>query len=195
VVEIGIDDFSAKVLCDNHNSSLSVLDTAAGLAFSTIEALARDSTGVVTAGGGTNSFYISSGLDMERWMIKVYCGLVAAKKIRSISGQIVQRSVLGPLFLESLLGTNSLPEPLGLHLHTFIGQELKAGGLSFGTIQLTDGSDEVGGLMLSLGFMNFVLVTSECYGEAFDNPNWYRHQSLAWNVRQGKTRVAYLFTY
>jgi len=132
---------------------------------------------------------------MERWMIKVYCGLVAAKKIRGISGQIVQRNVLGLHLLKSLLGADYLPEPLGLYVHRFVGQELRASGLSFGTIQLTDGSDEVGGLMLSLGLMSFVLVTSQRYGRAFNNPNWHRHQSLAWNVKQGKTRVAYLFTY
>jgi hypothetical protein len=67
--------------------------------------------------------------------------------------------------------------------------------LSFGTIQLTDGSDSVGGFMLSLGVMNFVLVTSPKYGQAFQDQNWHRHQALAWNVHQGRIRIGYLFTY
>ncbi|MGA3194072.1 MAG: hypothetical protein ABSD39_03640 [Terriglobales bacterium] len=41
-VEIGIDDFVAKVLCDTHNGALGPLDAAAGLAFSAIEALVKD---------------------------------------------------------------------------------------------------------------------------------------------------------
>lgn len=195
-IEIGIDDFCAKVLCDNHNCSLSALDTAAGLAFSTIEALATDC--VNTAGlwrGHRSSFHISSGIDIERWMIKVYCGLVAAKKIRSLSGQVLDRAGLPPCLLNSLVGTDSLRSPLGLYMRTFVGQQLRPGGLSFGTIQLTDSPDEVGGLILSLGLMSFVLVTSNRYNQVFHDPNWHRHQSLAWNIRQGAVRLAYLFTY
>ncbi len=191
-VDISIDDFCAKVLCDNHNLSLSVLDAAAGLAFSTIEALARD---VANLGRGQKSFHVSSGIDIERWMIKVYCGLVAAKKIRSASGKTVPRNALEPYLLDSLIGTTSLSTPLGLYMHTFVGQELRPGGLSFGTIKLTDGSDEVGGLILSMGLMSFVLVISPRYGQSFHDPHWRRHQTLAWNVRQGAARVAYLFTY
>jgi hypothetical protein len=192
---MGIDDFCAKVLCDNHNSTLSVLDTAAGLAFSTIEALARESMGIASLGRRQTFSHLSSGIDIERWMIKVYCGLLAAKKIRSASGQTVQRNALEPRLLKSLLGTDSLPSPLGLYQHIFVGQQLKPGSLSFGTIQLTDSSDEVGGLMLSLGVMNFVLVISPRYGQTFHDPNWHRHQSLVWNIRQGDVKAAYLFTY
>ena len=191
--EIGVGAFSSKVLCDNHNSALSILDTAAGLAFSTIKSLAADLVRSATA-PAVKSFYIASGLDMERWLLKVYCGLVAAEKIRSLSGNVLQRDPLEPYFLQALMGNASLCAPLGLHTHTFAGQKLEAGRLSFGTIKLTDGSDEIGGLMLSLGVMNFVLVTSPKFGLAF-TANWYRHQTLAWNVRQGESRLAFLFTY
>lgn len=192
-IEIGIDSFSAKVLCDKHNASLSVLDTAANQAFSTIEVLGRDSESA-TSGDRVTSFHLSSGLDIERWMIKVYCGLVAAKKIRSRSGRTLQRSDLDPCLLSCLLGVCSLLDPIGLYVETSVGQQLKTGAMSFGTIQLPDGSDEVGGLILSLSLMTFVLVTSPRYEHAFQNPNWHRHQSLAWNVRQGNARVGYLFT-
>lgn len=193
-VEISIDAFSAKVLCDNHNSALSALDTSAGLALTTIDALGMDIERVAT-GEPFRSFYISSGIDLERWMIKVYCGLVAAGKIRGQSGDVVGLESLSRNLLDSLIGTASLPQPLGLYMHTFVGQQRRSRGLSFGTIKLTDGSDGVGGLILSLGPINVVLVTSPLYGEAFSDPNWYRHQPLAWNVRQYGSRIAYLFTY
>lgn len=194
-VEIGVDDFVAKVLCDAHNSALGPLDAAAGLVFSTIEALVKDIARIVDEKTALESFHISSGLDIERWMIKVYCGLVAAGKIRGSSGQILQRSALPSYLLDALLGNCSLPSPLGLYQNTFVGQTLKLGGLTFGTIKLTDGSDEVGGLMLSLGPMNFVLITSMAYGRVFNEPSWYRHQTLVWNVKQGSSRIAYLLTY
>lgn len=193
-VEIGVDDFVAKVLCDTHNRALGPLDAAAGLVFSTIEALVKDIARVAEK-TALDSFHISSGLDIERWMIKVYCGLVAAGKIRSSSGQILQRSALSSYLLDALVGNCPLPSPLGLYQNTFVGQTLKLGGLTFSTIKLTDGSDGVGGLMLSLGPMNFVLITSMAYGRAFSEPNWYRHQTLVWNVKQGNSRVAYLLTY
>jgi hypothetical protein len=125
----------------------------------------------------------------------VFCGLVAAGRIRGSSGQTLELSDLPSCFLDALLGNTFSPSPLGLYQNTFVGQILNLGGLSFGTIKLTDGSDAVGGLLLSLGPMNFVLITSMAYGQAFREPNWYRHQTLAWNVKQGNSRVAYLLTY
>lgn len=194
-VEIGNDAFSAKVLCDAHNSALSPLDDAAGLAFSAIEDLCRDLMRMGEARKPFHSFYVSSGIDIERWMVKVYSGLVAAGKIRGASGSKVPRDDLHPCLLESLMGSSTLDSPLGLYHHAFVSQERRSGGFSFGTIQLTDGSDAVGGLMLSLGIMNLVLVLSEKFGQTFNNPNWYRHPSLLFNVRHSGCRVAYLFTY
>jgi hypothetical protein len=195
-VEIGVDDFVARVLCDTHNGALGPLDSAAGLAFSTIEALVKDITGIAAEKSvALESFHISSGLDIERWMIKVFCGLVAAGKIRASSGQTLRLSDLPSCLQDALLGNTLLPSPLGLYQNTFVGQTLNLGGLSFGTIKLTDGSDAVGGLLLSLGPMNFVLITSMAYGQAFSEPNWYRHQTLAWNVKQGSSRLSYLLTY
>jgi hypothetical protein len=194
-LKIGIDAFASKVLCDHHNSALSSLDTVAGLAFARIESLTADALRSATARDATRSLYIVSGIDIERWLLKVYCGLVAAKKIRTQSGAILLEDPLQTYLLSSLMGYASLCSPLGLHIHSFPGQQLQSGRISFSTIMLTDGSDQVGGLMLSLGLINFVLITSPKFGETFTEPNWYRHQALAWNVRQGRTRLAFLFTY
>jgi hypothetical protein len=128
-------------------------------------------------------------------MLKVYCGLIAAGKIRTLSGNILLSDPLEPWLLQALMGKVSLCAPLGLHIHSFTGQRLESRRISFGTIKLTDGSDEVGGLMLSLGVMNFVLITSPKFGSAFTEPNWYRHQTLAWNIKREKSRLAFLFTY
>jgi hypothetical protein len=194
-VEIGIDAFSAKVLCDAHNSALSVLDDEAGLAFTNIEDFAHDLAGLATARKASHTFYLSSGIDIERWMAKVYCGLVAAGKIRGISGTTVERETIPPCLLDALMGRGTLTAPLGLYYHCFVGQRRKPGGFTFATIQLTDGSDAVGGLMLSLGVMNFVLVTSESYGRVFEEPSWYRHPTFLFNVRQSGSRAAYILTY
>ena len=195
-VEIGIDAFTAKVLCDVHNPALSPLDTAAGVAFSTIEALIKDIAKTADPAAAIRSFHLSSGVDMERWLIKVYCGLVAAEKIRGATGKILQRNALPSYFFDALLGTSSLPSPLGLYQHTFVGQKRRLGaGIDIGTIQLTDGSGDVGGLLLNLGPINLILVTSTAFGQSFKEPNWYRHPTFLLNVRQGSCRIAYLLTY
>ena len=143
-----------------------------------------------------HAFYLSSGLDLERWMVKVYCGLVAAKKIRGQAGKITERSDLEPHLLPALFGTKPLPPPLGLYVQSFVGQKLVQGTLiPFGTIKLFDGSDEVGGLVLTLGVINFVLITSLKFGRDFKESKWYRHQTRAFNIRDGRTRLGYLFTF
>jgi len=192
-VEIGIDGFSSKVLCDNHNSVLSPLDSAAGAAFERIEELTKDLI-LADKGYTLNSFHVVSGIDIERWMIKVFCGLMAAGKIRSNSDRIEQLSSLPHELLEALMGVTLLQPPLGLYMHAFVGQ-IRKSGLSFGTIQLTDGSDQVGGLLLSLGVMNLVLVTSQRYAQTFNEPSWFRHQTLAWNAKHKGSRIRILFTY
>ena len=193
-VEIGIDGFSSKVLCDNHNSALSPLDTAAGLAFERIEELTKDMVTNHVKGFRLNSFHVVSGIDIERWMIKVFCGLVAACKIRSKSGRVVELNSLPHALLEALIGSTILEPPLGLYMHTFVGQ-IRKSGLSFGTVKLTDGSDEVGGLLLSLGILNLVLVTSYRYNQTFTDPSWHRHQTLTFNINQNGSRFRFLFTY
>lgn len=193
-VEIGMDSFVSKVLCTIHNSALSPLDKAAGAAFQRIEELTKDMVSVLEKGYNLNSFHVASGIDLERWMIKVFCGLVAARKIRSASGCIVQPSCLPPELLEALMGATILKSPLGLYMHSFPGQ-IRKSGLSFGTIMLSDGSDQVGGLILSLGIINVVLVTSHRYAQTFNEPSWYRHQTLVYNIKHESSRLRFLFTY
>jgi hypothetical protein len=195
-VEIGINDFAANVLCDVHNRALSPLDAAAGVAFSTIEALTRDIARLADPAPALRSFHLSSGMDIERWLIKVYCGLVAAEKIRGLSGKVLERSSLPSYLFDALLGTSSLPGPLGLYQYTFVGQQRKLwAGFDIGTIQLTDGSDDVGGLLLNLGPINLILVTSTAFGQSFKEPNWHWHPTFLFNIKQGNCRIAYLLTY
>jgi len=124
----------------------------------------------------------------------VFCGLVAAGKIRSASGRIVQPSSLPHELLEALMGATLLEPPIGLYMHSYVGQ-IRKSGLSFGTIKLTDGSDQVGGLLLSLGVMNLVLITSQRYTQTFNEPSWYRHQTLAFDAKHKGSRIRFLFTY
>lgn len=194
-VEIGIDSFSAKVLCDKHNNALSPLDSAAGRAFERFDCLSKEIIGTLQRNERHQNLHLVSGVDFERWMIKVYCGLVAAGKIKSASGKPIGKNDVPEVFYQSLIAPVILPSPLGLYMHSYAGQQRQTSGLSFGTIKITDGSDGVGGLMLSLGMMNFVLIASTDFGVGFSESTWYRHQEVAANIRQRGSRLALLFTY
>src|SRR6266704_1523381 len=109
------------------------------------------------------------------------CAIITTQSCHHLTLRLVQPDSLPHVLLEALMGTTLLQPPLGLYMHTFVGQIRTSGRISFGTIQLTDGSDQVGGLLLSLGMMNLVLVTSQRYTQTFNEPSWYRHQTLSFN--------------
>jgi len=194
-VAVAVDSFSAKVLCDAHNSALSELDTSAGTAFTAIQNLYQDMLRAENPKEYLKTFYLASGIDLERWLIKVLCGLVAAGKFRTASKRTVVFDELHPSLLRALIGTQDLREPLGLYHHAFAGQERRSGGFSFAPIHILDGSDKMGGLILSLGLMNLVLVTADTYGKTFYDPNWYRRPSGLFDGRKGKSRFRFNLTY
>lgn len=192
---IGIDAFTAKVLCDRHNSALSPLDTVAGVAF---DAIGRTFCNLVELNSGAShvcSLALASRLDLERWLVKVFYGLVAAGKIKGAGGRVTNLSEIHPALLKTLLDGEDLPTPLGIYLNYFVGQDLRHGQVTFGTIHILDGSDDVGGLILHLGGLSLVLITSMKFGTSFTQPNWMPNPSLAINVHQGRNRVVLLLTH
>lgn len=202
-VEIGVDAFSSKVLCNEHNSALTDLDDAAGRAFSGIEALAYSLVDwqkrqlytfqLPYEQTSQNQFHLASGIDLERWLIKVYCGLVAAGRVRAASGRTIPLTEIDEYLLHALIGSVTLCPPLGLYTpNAFIGQQLRATTFSLAPIQATDGSDEVGGLVFSLGMLNLVLVATQKFGEAFAG---WRHPGPILNLNHGASKFGFLFTY
>ena len=103
--------FVAKVLCDTHNGALGPLDAAAGLAFSAIEALVKDVKKIADEKKALESFHISSGLDIERWMIKVFCGLVAAGRIRGSSWTDIATERSSVVFSGCAIGEHLFTQP------------------------------------------------------------------------------------
>ncbi|MCK1577795.1 hypothetical protein [Bradyrhizobium sp. 174] len=190
-LEIGIDSFTAKVLCDNHNSLLSDLDTAAGRAFSDLEKAVPD----LASDANASRLILNSGIDLERWLTKVYCGLTAAGAIRGQSGEIKATATISHL-LRSVAGLELLPKPLGLYFHHEPGLKLTASSMKFGTLKLTDGSDDVGGLILSLGLMSLVLVASTkyCPGGFYDS-NWHRHVITPIKINNRLKKVFWVCTF
>ena len=68
---IGIQSLQSKILCETHNSGLSVLDSVAGRLFCTLDAADKNPMSLPIV----SQF---DGPSVERWFIKVLCGLTAA---------------------------------------------------------------------------------------------------------------------
>ncbi|MFQ5853650.1 MAG: SEC-C metal-binding domain-containing protein [Candidatus Binatia bacterium] len=65
---------SSRVLCERHNSALSPLDVIAVRLFQ-----AFDEEGA--AGSGQQLLYLFSGHDLERWLLKILCGITCSKNL------------------------------------------------------------------------------------------------------------------
>lgn len=64
----------SRILCERHNSALSPLDAIAVRLFQ-----AFDETGA--AGSGQQLLYLFSGHDIERWLLKILCGMAYSKNL------------------------------------------------------------------------------------------------------------------
>jgi|GEM_PF-6248237 hypothetical protein len=73
--EIGINSMTANILCKRHNNALSSLDTEAGKLFKCIKDIILETT--------KQKFYSFNGYDIERWLIKLFLGLLSSKNTTS----------------------------------------------------------------------------------------------------------------
>jgi hypothetical protein len=77
-----------KVLCERHNHALSRLDATAGATFAALRRYQQDLNDEVDPRG--SEFFLASGEELERWLLKMLWGVTAAKMIVS-RGQPVSR--------------------------------------------------------------------------------------------------------
>lgn len=108
--EIGIDGFSAKVLCERHNSALSKLDQVGGRFVGALtRALERRIEGVAT-----DFHRLFNGANVQRWMLKVLCGLNAAGRVSRDRHRTPWHLPLR--WLDVLLGDAAFSRGTGLYL-------------------------------------------------------------------------------
>ncbi len=104
---------TAKILCTNHNTALSGLDTCAGRLFRILSSIGENfrSTSV-----GHRHEYLS-GEEFERWSIKLLCGSIAAGQVRPPGGGAdeLSREVPEP-WIRFLFGIDALHSPMGLYI-------------------------------------------------------------------------------
>jgi hypothetical protein len=103
---------ASNVLCRNHNSALSGLDAFALRLVGAIVAIWRDMT--TRRRRRPPALYLFNGEDLERWMLKCLCGLVASGT-GNVDGLVDARRWRPPRWwLECLFGLAGLPRDYGL---------------------------------------------------------------------------------
>src|SRR5262249_13686733 len=109
---------ACKMLCDRHNPALSPLDA---IALRLFHAFNEDAA----PGSGRRLVYLFSGHDVERWLLKLLCGLACSGNLLSGSGIDVS---IPRQWLEILFGYTSFPDGQGLYVckdpgHRFEGPQ------------------------------------------------------------------------
>ncbi|HKQ61378.1 MAG TPA: hypothetical protein VJS92_08790 [Candidatus Polarisedimenticolaceae bacterium] len=92
----------SNVLCTRHNQALSPLDELARKFFA------------FALGQVRHQFLIIQGRELERWMLKLMCGLIATGPGQTPSGAIIAGTEPPLPALETLFGSLPLPEQWGL---------------------------------------------------------------------------------
>lgn len=103
------------MLCARHNSALSPLD---GIAVGLFRAF--DEKGA--AGSGKQLLYLFSGHDLERWLLKILCGVTRSKNW-TLDGQ--PDLSIPRYWLEILFGEVQFPDEQGLYVCKSIGHRFE----------------------------------------------------------------------
>jgi hypothetical protein len=106
---------ASRILCERHNSALSPLDAiAVGLLGAFNESGA--------AGSGRQLLHLFSGHDLERWLLKILCGLVYSRNLLIGDGAEVS---IPKQWLQIMFGSADFPEGLGLYVCTLPGHRFE----------------------------------------------------------------------
>jgi len=97
---------ASRVLCERHNSALSILDAIAVRLFQ-----AFDEEGA--AGSSQQLIYLFSGHDLERWLLKILCGITCSK---NVSLEVEADLSIPEYWLRILFGELQFPDEQGLYV-------------------------------------------------------------------------------
>ena len=147
--DIGIEALAAKMLCVRHNSSLSPLDTV-GMDF--VTALKRYFDAAMAGQEFDAEIVEVDGFLFERWLLKVFCGVL------SLSKQDIPEQ-----WVKVLFGLEPFPDNSGMHL---FGQQGKSSWFFqlVRVISVRDRNGNLAGAKFGLAGLAFLL--------AFGKPNF-----------------------
>lgn len=112
--QVGINALTARILCGRHNSKLSVLDTDAGRFFEKLESVRLDISRRSLSTKITVAYF--SGETLERWMLKVFCGIFFGKIAAAENGRLIDTHTINRKLLFRALLENIWEPECGLYI-------------------------------------------------------------------------------
>lgn len=152
--QVGLSSLVAKILCQHHNSCLGSLDSEGGRFFA---ALRDFDAGLHDHPLHSASEAIFAGEDIERWLLKCLCGLLASGSLRTSLHELPYH------WMELLFLGTQWPDDAGLYFTFREGRRFHA-SQSLESSLLLDETGSVRGLTLFVAGFGFSLVLAK--------PNW-----------------------
>lgn len=170
VQRIAPNSLTSQVLCKWHNNVLSPLDTIGGNFFQAFQQIHYELQHHSTP----RRYYLFNGHDIERWMLKTLCGIIASGNANNVS-----KNTKPPIeYLTCLFQGKKLPFTWGLYLLTYEGKQAASGGIKLEVI-----ADEIvhGLLMEFLAFRFFLAVhiipeKTGLFAKSFNRPDFLYFQ-------------------
>ncbi|MFC7049220.1 hypothetical protein [Emcibacter nanhaiensis] len=181
--KIGIASLQSKILCERHNSSLSEMDSVAGKLFSTLDNIDKSPSTVQAA-------TLIDGRLVERWLLKVVCGLIAGPKIGN--------GVVAKEWKKILVG-GQWPEGWGLYLPVQLGSQIFSTELYLETL-VNPETNEILCCKFKIAGVGFNLLLGRpddpasfgLYrprGIIFDIPNMEKRVELDWDIENNNAVI------
>jgi len=173
---------ASKVLCDRHNSALTNLDS---ISLRIFQSLDEDNV----TGSGHTLLYLFNGYDIERWLLKILCGVVKAESTR------LQEEIdisIQDYWLKILFAGERFPDNQGLYICKSIGHKFE-GQRGLG-MRLIVGSGKLAGIGLYVCGYELILSMTEFPNRKFDDREFiYRPMEIYSSARDFEKSV--LFTW
>lgn len=149
--EVSINSLTGKILCSRHNHALSPLDATA-IKFFEFFTKPWD--------GDKDEILLLSGAELERWMLKMLCGIVASGN--ATFGKTTGKWQPPQNWLRILYGTDKIEAPAGLHCITGEYREVTE------LVQIvpisSPSSEELIGLSIVISGIGFIFSMEEIEG-------------------------------
>lgn len=142
--------FASKMMCERHNLALCSIDAVAVRLFKTLRSI--DGRFRPDLHRYYDEFHLFSGVDVERWMLKALCGMVASR--HAAKNGVPFDPVPEQRWVDALFGDTSLPAGAGLY-YGRPGRVVHAGNHVGMRVLEHDG--KIAGLTVDLGGFGFVL--------------------------------------
>lgn len=129
----------SNVLCKGHNSRLSELDARMALLGDQVLQLGEE----LVRGDPSPWLFAIHGHDIERWLLKVLCGMCAGGHAATQSGDRYERTV-PEQWVRILFGREPMPAGWGFHVNLAVGQQMPFGVRELNAAPISAGGKVVG---------------------------------------------------